>query len=149
MTVNEYLAQVAEDQAKPFGKLRQAIRKGLPPGFEETVNYGMIGYVVPHSLYAPGYHCNPKEPLPFMNIAAKKGNISLYHMGIYGNPGLKKWFFDELAKSSRHKIDAGKGCVKFKYYDEIPFELVRELASRISVEDWIDYYERNIRPQKK
>lgn len=149
MTVNEYLAQVAEDQAKPFGKLRQSIRKGLPPGFEETVNYGMIGYVVPHSLYAPGYHCNPKEPLPFMNIAAKKSNISLYHMGIYGNAELKKWFFDELAKSSRHKIDSGKGCVKFKYYDEIPFELVRELASRISVEDWIDYYERNIRPQKK
>ena len=149
MTVKEYLDEVPDDQTKFFNKLRNSIKKGLPKGFEEVINYGMIGYVVPHSLYAPGYHCNPKDPLPFINIAAKKNNITLYHMGIYGNEELKKWFFGEYEKIAKHKIDTGKGCIKFKYYDEIPYELITELVSRINAKDWIEYYEREIKPQKK
>jgi hypothetical protein len=148
MTVNEYLEKVPDDQASFFAKLRQSIKKGLPKGFEEAMNYGMIGYVVPHSLYASGYHCNPKDPLPFMNIAAKKNNITLYHMGIYGDEELKEWFFDEYARHSKHKIDTGKGCIRFKYYDEIPYGLITELVSRISVNEWIGYYEKEIKPPK-
>jgi len=149
MTVDEYLGQIPEARLGYFGKLRQSIRKGLPKGFKEVVNYGMIGYVVPLSLYEPGYHCNPKEPLPFINIASKKDSINLYHMGLYGNREIKDWFFEEYAKLATHKIDNGKGCIRFKYPDEIPFELISELAARISVDQWIDYYEKSVRPKAK
>jgi hypothetical protein len=149
MTIAEYLAQLPEDQSRPFKKLRQSLKAGLPKGFKEVIGYGMIGYVVPHSLYAPGYQCNPEDPLPFINIASRKDNITLYHMGIYGNPKLKEWLFAELGKNAKHKIDAGKGCIKFKHYDEIPYGLITELASKISVEDWIAFYEEEIKPKKK
>ncbi len=149
MTVAEYLEQVPDELKKSFLKLRQSIKKGLPKGFEEVINYGMIGYVIPHSLYPPGYHCNPKDPLPFIGIAAKKNVITLYHMGIYGNEALKKWFFDEYVKISKHKIDAGKSCIKFKYQDEIPHELIAELASKISADDWIKYYEETIDSRRR
>ncbi len=141
MTVSEYLDNIPEDRREAFNQLREAILTNLPEGFEECINYGMIGYVVPHSIYPNGYHCDPKLPLPFMNIASQKNFIAFYHMGIYGNPELMNWFVGEFPNYSKAKLDMGKSCVRFKKMNEIPFELIGNLVKRMSVEDWVYQYE--------
>lgn len=141
MTVFEYLAKLPEDRREAFNQLREAIITNLPEGFEECINYGMIGYVVPHSIYPNGYHCDPKLPLPFMNIASQKNFIAFYHMGIYGNADLMNWFVREFPKYSKAKLDMGKSCVRFKKMNEIPFELIGELVKKMSVSDWVNQYE--------
>jgi hypothetical protein len=110
-------------------------------GFEERMSYGMIGYVVPKSLYPAGYHCDPKLPLPFVNIASQKNFIALYHMGIYTNPELLQWFQSEYAQQCKYKLDMGKSCVRFKRMDDIPFDLIAELMGKMTPEDWINRYE--------
>lgn len=109
------------------------------------MSYGMLGYVVPHSLYPDGYHCDPKLPLPFMNIASQKNFIAVYHMGVYADPKLLKWFTTEYAKHSKLKLDMGKSCIRFKKVDEIPFKLFAELASKMTPRDWIALYEKNLK----
>ncbi len=141
MTVSEYLANLPEDRREAFNQLRGAILTNLLEGFEECMNYGMIGYVVPHSIYPSGYHCDPKLPLPFMNIASQKNFIAFYHMGIYGNPELMNWFVNEFPKYSKAKLDMGKSCVRFKKMNEIPFELIGELVKKMTVADWVNQYE--------
>jgi len=122
-------------------QLRAVITQHLPAGFQEEMSYGMIGYVVPHSLYPKGYHCNPKLPLPMINLASQKNFIALYHMGMYADPLILDWFTAEYAKTAKGKLDMGKSCVRFKKMADIPFELIGELASKISVEQWISCYE--------
>ena len=117
----------------------------LPEGFQEVMSYGMLGYVVPHSIYPSGYHCNPKLPLPFMNIASQKNFIAIYHMGMYGNEKLLKWFTDEFPKHSKEKLDLGKGCFRFKKLYQIPYKLIGELAGKVTVEKWIEYYDKNFK----
>lgn len=141
MIVSEYLANLTEDRKEAFNQLREVILTNLPEGFEECINYGMIGYVVPHSVYPSGYHCDPKLPLPFMNIASQKNFIAFYHMGIYGNADLMNWFVREFPKYSKAKLDMGKSCVRFKKMNEIPFELIGELVKKMSVSDWVNQYE--------
>lgn len=141
MTVESYLDSLPSDQREPYKKLRQTILDNMPEGLEERIQYGMIGFVVPHSLYPAGYHCNPKDPLPFLALAAQKGSINFYHMGIYARPDILEWFKGEFSKVSKHKIDMGKSCIRFKYYDEIPHELVARLLAKLSVRDWIGLYE--------
>jgi hypothetical protein len=141
VTVSDYLANLPEDRREAFNQLRQAIITNLPEGFEECINYGMIGYVVPHSIYPSGYHCDPKLPLPFMNITSQKNFIAFYHMGIYGNADLMNWFVDEFPNYSKAKLDMGKSCVRFKKMNEIPFELIGNLVQKMTVIDWINQYE--------
>jgi uncharacterized protein YdhG (YjbR/CyaY superfamily) len=140
-SVEEYINLVPEAQREAIISLRKVIRENLPTGFAEEISYGMIGYVVPHSLYPKGYHCNPKLPLPFLNIAAQKNFIAVYHMGIYSNPELLNWFTDEFSKHSKKKPDMGKSCIRFKNPEAIPYQLIGELAGKISVQEWIDTYE--------
>lgn len=144
-TVDAYLAELPEDRQKALNELRKVIKKNLPKGFQECMNYGMIGYVVPHSKYPAGYHCNPKDPLPFMNIASQKNSVNLYHMGIYGDPKLLKWFQEAHAKASPKKLDMGKSCVRYKNLEDIPLKLIGELASKMSPDDWIKRYESILR----
>jgi uncharacterized protein YdhG (YjbR/CyaY superfamily) len=144
-TVNDYLNELPEERKVAFLKLRERILNNLPKEFEEQMSYGMLGYVVPHELYPDGYHCNPKLPLPFMNIASQKNFIALYHMGIYAIPELLEWFTSEYPKHSSQKLDIGKSCIRFKKLDQIPFDLIAELAGKMSVEDWIDCYETQIK----
>jgi uncharacterized protein YdhG (YjbR/CyaY superfamily) len=139
----QYVDQLPNDRKEAIGKLRKSILENLPEGFIETVSYGMIGYVVPHTLYPKGYHCDPKLPLPFMNIASQKNHIALYHMGIYGNKELLDWFVREYITSFKSKPDMGKGCFRFKKPDLIPYQLIGELTAKISVTDWIKIYEQN------
>jgi hypothetical protein len=137
-TPKDYLKQIPEDRLAHFENLRETILKNLPKGFEEYINYGMIGYVVPHSLYPKGYHCDPMLPLPFVSIASQKNFIALYHMGLYGDPKLLEWFVKEYASQCKHKLDMGKSCVRFKKPDQIPFKLIGELMKKISAKDWIN-----------
>lgn len=140
----EYLHLLPKERLLPMQKLREVIIKYIPVGFEETMSYGMIGYVVPHSLYPEGYHCNPNLPLPFINIASQKKFIAFYHGGIYADKNLLNWFIEEFPKHSKLKLDMGKSCVRFKKIDQIPFELIGELVKKISVEDWIKTYEEEV-----
>lgn len=149
LTVNDYLAELPEERQKAIDKLRKIIKKNIPKGFQETMNYGMIGYVVPHSKYPNGYHCNPKDPLPFMNIASQKNSINVYHMGIYGDPRLLKWFTEAHAKASPKKLDMGKSCIRYKNPDDIPYQLIGELASKMSPEQWIAMYESAFQKNQK
>jgi hypothetical protein len=144
-TVNDYLNELPEDRKVPFLKLRNCILNNLPKGFEEEMSYGMLGYVVPHATYPDGYHCNPKLPLPFINLASQKNFIALHHLGIYSNPELLSWFTAEFPKHSVQKLDMGKGCVRFKKMDQIPFDLIAELAGKMSVGNWIHCYENQLK----
>jgi uncharacterized protein YdhG (YjbR/CyaY superfamily) len=144
-TPEGYIQQIPDDRKEAFRKLRQTILDNLPAGFKEEINYGMIGYVVPHSIYPGGYHCDTKLPLPFMNIASQKNFVALYHMGIYANPELLEWFTNEYPKYMKTKLDMGKSCIRFKKPDQMPFELIGELVSKMSVEDWIGIYEANFK----
>lgn len=144
-TVKQYIAELPDDRKKVISELRKQIKKNLPKGFKETMGYGMIGYVVPHSMYPNGYHCNPKDPLPFMNIASQKKFVAVYSMGIYSNPKLLKWFTDEYDKAGVGKLDMGKSCIRLKKMDKIPYELFGELASKVTPEEWITYYEKAIK----
>ncbi|SNR17444.1 DUF1801 domain-containing protein [Tenacibaculum jejuense] len=144
-TPQEYIDQLPEDRQSVIQQLRDVIKKHLPEGFEEGINYNMIGYYVPHSLYPDGYHCDPKLPLPFMNIASQKNSVNLYHSGIYANPEIHDWFVSEYPKHCKRKLDMGKSCIRFKKLDDIPYELIGELCSKITVEDWIATYEKNVK----
>lgn len=137
-TVKEILKNIPEERSEAFNKLHDVIMKNLPEGFEAAISYGMLGYVVPHKIYPAGYHCKPSEPLPFAAIASQKHSINFYHMGIYANPKLLKWFVSEYPKHSKQKLDMGKSCVRFKKFDEIPYKLIGELMTKISVKDWLE-----------
>lgn len=141
VTVDEYIASLPEERVGAIYKLRKVIHKNLPKGFKEEMSYGMIGYVVPHKLYPQGYHCDPKLPLPFLNIASQKNFIAVYHMGIYASPALLKWFTDAHAKASAKKLDMGKSCMRYKKPEDIPYDLIGELAGKMTPQDWIELYE--------
>lgn len=144
-TPDEYVKKLPPDRQEAMKKLRKCILDNLPDGFTETMSYGMIGYVVPHSIYSPGYHVSPELPLPFINIASQKNFIALYHMAIYSDPELLDWFTSEYPKHSPTKLDMGKSCIRFKKIDQIPYELIAELAKKVSVQDWIGLYEDSIK----
>jgi hypothetical protein len=141
----EYIEQLPDDRKEAVRKLRKVILDNLPPGFDETINYGMIGYVVPHSIYPGGYHCNPDQPLPFINIASQKNHVALYHMGLYADKELMDWFTREYPKYTDLKPDMGKSCLRFKKPDRIPYDLIGELIRRMSPEKWIEIYEQNVK----
>lgn len=140
-SVQEYLENLPEERREPIEKLRKIISENLPNGFEEQLSYGMIGYIVPKSIYPKGYHCTPELPLPFLNIASQKNSINLYHMGIYADEKLLLWFQEEFPKYSKKKLDMGKSCMRFKKPEDIPFELIGELARKMTPKDWIEKYE--------
>ncbi|MFD2563732.1 DUF1801 domain-containing protein [Aquimarina rubra] len=144
-TPDEYIEAIPEERKEPMRNLRKVLLDNLPKGFSEEINYGMIGYVVPHELYPDGYHCDPKLPLPFMNIASQKNFIAVYHAGIYADKDLMEWFVGEYHKYVKTKLDMGKSCVRFKKIDQIPLKLIGELATKLSVEAWIEMYETNIK----
>lgn len=148
-TPQAYFDSVPEERKEAMNELRKVILKSLPKGFEEVMNYGMVGYVVPHSIYPKGYHCDPKQPLPFLGVASQKNFIAVYHMGVYSDPTLLKWFTSEFPKHSKSKLDMGKSCIRFKKPDEIPFKLMGELVSKMSVKDWITTYEKILYTRKK
>ena len=144
-SIQEYLEQLPEERREVLEKLRAAINANLPAGFAEQLNYGMPAWVVPHSVYPDGYHCDTSQPLPFLSIASQKNFVGLYHMGIYANPDLQAWWREEYPKHAKYKLDMGKSCVRLKRMNDIPYELIGELAGKMTAEDWISLYERALK----
>ena len=141
----DYIDQLPEERKKAFNKLRKTVLDNIPKGFEECMNYGMLGYVVPKSIYPAGYHCDTKLTLPFANIASQKNFIALYHMGIYADQELLQWFQAEYAQQCKYKLDMGKSCIRFKRMDDIPYDLIGKLMQKMTPNDWITIYESAIK----
>ncbi len=144
ITTDDYIASLPEERQKIIRTILQVIQSNIPEGFEEVIIYNMIGFVVPHKIYASGYHCDSKLPLPFINLASQKNYISLYHMGTYADEELLKWFIEEYPNQCNHKLNMGKSCIRFKKMNDIPYKLIGELVSKMSVGYWIQLYEKNI-----
>jgi uncharacterized protein YdhG (YjbR/CyaY superfamily) len=141
----DYINQLPEARREGMSILRNTILQNLPNGFEETISYGMIGYVVPKSIYPEGYHCDPDLPVPFASIASQKGYISFYHYGLYADKELLHWFVSEFPNHSTSKLDMGKSCVRFKRPDQIPYTLIGQLMQKITVADWIQLYSKQLK----
>jgi hypothetical protein len=144
-TADDYVATLPDDRREAIEKLRRVIKKNIPKGFSETMQYGMMGWVVPHTKYPAGYHCDPKQALPFAGLASQKNAISFYHMGIYSMPELLDWFTKEYPKHCKTKLDMGKSCVRFKKPEQIPYELIGELMKKVTPDQWIEVYEKNLK----
>jgi len=144
-TPQEYIDSLPEDRKAAIDKLREVISTNLPSGFEECISYGMLGWVIPHAIYAPGYHCDPKLPLPFLSIASQKNFVAVYHMGVYADAALYDWFVGEFPNHSKFKLDMGKSCIRFKKPEAIPYELVGQLVSKMTPQNWIDLYEKMLK----
>ena len=140
-TIDEYIANVPKERQEAFNKLWEVISENIPSGFEPTLNYGLPSYVIPHSTYPDGYHCDPKLPLPFLSIANQKNFVAVYHMGIYADMDLMKWFTTEFPKHVKGKLDMGKSCIRFKKIDQIPYDLIAKLLGKMSKDNWIQIYE--------
>ena len=141
-TADEFLNSLPSDRKDVINSLRKAINKNLPKGFEENIGSGMLSWVVPHKLYPAGYHCDPKQPLPFLSIASQKNHIAVYHMGLYASLKMLSWFETEWPKHSGKKLDMGKSCIRFKKPEYVPVALIGELASKMSPKEWIEVYDR-------
>ena len=141
----DYISQLPPERQPVVSKLRTIISKNLPEGFKEQMSYGMLGFVVPHSLYPDGYHCDTKLPLPFINLASQKNFIALYHSGIYADSKLHDWFVAEYPNHVKTKLDMGKSCIRFKKMETVPYGLIGELCSKMTVKQWISIYERNVK----
>jgi len=148
MSINKYINQLPKERQGCIKKLISVIRKNLPQEFNEQMNYGMPSWVVSHSKYKEGYHCNPKLPLPFLSISSRKNFIALYHMGIYVDHKLMNWFIKEYPNYSKQKLDMGKSCIRFKKIDQIPFELIGKLCKKMTVNKWINIYEKEIKKSR-
>lgn len=144
-TIEAYLDAIPEDRKKAVSQLIDLMRNHLPKGFEENISYKMPTFVVPHSLYPAGYHCDPKQALPFVSVASQKNFIALYHMGLYADAELMEWFLSRWAGISKTKPDMGKSCIRFKNPEKIPFDLIAELFEKISPQQWIETYEHNFK----
>lgn len=144
-TPAEYVDSLPDERKSVIENIRKTVLDNLPEGFEETMGYGMLGYVVPHSIYPSGYHCDPKTPLPFISVASQKNFIAFYHMGIYADETLLNWFIAEYPKHCKTKLDMGKSCIRFKKMNDIPYELLGQLVAKMSVQDWISLYEKNLK----
>ena len=139
--VKDYLEKIPEERKEAIQKLYKTISENLPKGFAEGVSYGMMGWDVPLEIYPAGYHCTPGKPLQFLGMASQKNSINLYHMGIYAKPELHDWFVAEFPKHSKKKLDMGKSCIRFKKPEDIPYELIGELAGKMTPEEWVNIYE--------
>ena len=144
-SVKDYINLLESDRGKIVTKLINVIEQNIPKGFKKVMNYGMPSFVIPHSIYPKGYHVTPDLPLPFIGIASQKNHIGFYHMGLYADSKLLDWFISEYPKYCKLKLDMGKSCIRFKNISEIPYELIGILSSKMTVKDWIDIYEKNIK----
>jgi hypothetical protein len=141
----EYLNGLPEERKKSILELIKILDSHLPKGFKQTMQYGMIAYVVPFETYPDGYHVNSKEPLPFIMIGSQKRHIGLYHMGLYADEAVLNWFVGAYPEHSKRKLNMGKSCVRFTNPKTIPFTLIKELAQKISVQRWIECYEQSVK----
>ncbi len=139
-TVEEYLSELPEERREALAAVRDVVLENLPKGYEEGMQYGMIGYFVPHSVYPSGYHCDPRQPLPFAGLASQKNHMSIYLMCVYGDPEHEAWFRQAWEKTGK-KLDMGKSCVRFKKIDDVPLKVVGQAIKRVPAKKFIARYE--------
>nr|ACS83717.1 hypothetical protein WISOIL_0028 [uncultured bacterium AOCefta2] len=137
-TVNEYLAALPPDRREAISAVRKVILEYLPKGYEEGMSYGMIGYYVPHSIFPAGYHCDPKQPLPFASLGSQKHHMALYLMCIYMNEPVMRWLGEEFARRGK-KLDMGKACIRFKKLEDLPLEVIGQTIAKFPVKDYTAY----------
>jgi hypothetical protein len=149
-TVKEYLAELPADRRAAISAVRKVLRENLDPTFEEGMQYGMIGYYVPHRVFPDGYHCDPKQPLPFACLASQKNYMSLYLGSVYGDEKNAERFKRQWAKTGK-RLDMGKSCIRFRKLDDLPLELIAEEAARVTAKAYIAFYTsilKNLRRKK-
>ena len=139
-TVDEYLAKLPDDRREALQAIRKVILENLDKDYEEGIQYGMIGYYVPHRVFPPGYHCDPKQPLNFAGLASQKNHMSIYLMCVYGSPVQEKLFREAWEKTGK-KLDMGKACVRFKKLSDIPLEVIGEAIKRVPAAKYIEAYQ--------
>jgi uncharacterized protein YdhG (YjbR/CyaY superfamily) len=142
-TIEEYIEAVGEERKAFFKKLIETIESSLPSTFEKQLSYGMVGFVVPLSIYPKGYHAKKGEPLPFISVANQKNHFAIYHNGLYMNQELRSWFVKEYKERVKTKLDMSKSCIRLKYFNELPYELINDLCNKMSAEEFIDLYEKS------
>jgi hypothetical protein len=139
-TVPAYLASLPADRRAAIEAVRAMILKHIDKGFEEGMQYGMIGYFVPHAIFPPGYHCDPKQPLPYAGLASQKQHMSLYLMGIYGQPALRAWFEEAWARTGK-RLDMGAACIRFKRLEDLALEVIAAALRKLPLRAYIDQYQ--------
>jgi hypothetical protein len=151
-SVQQYLAELPDDRREAIEAVRKVIRRNLHKDYEEGIQYGCISYHIPHRVYPPGYHCDPKQALPFICLTSQKNYMSLHLMCIYGSQEQSEWFKKEWKKTGK-KLDMGKACVRFKKLDDVPLELIGQLVKRITPQKLIAMYDsvaaKSVRSNKK
>ncbi|MFQ5500679.1 MAG: DUF1801 domain-containing protein [Phycisphaerae bacterium] len=147
-TVDQYLAELPEDRRETLSAVRAVILKNLPKGYAEGMQYGAIGYYVPHSVYPPGYHCDPKQPLPFAGLASQKNYMTMSLMCVYGDPEHESWFRTAWTRTGK-KLNMGKSCVRFRKLDDVALEVVGEAVRRVPAKKFIDFYETTLKSRPK
>lgn len=147
-TVEEYLDSVPEDRRPLIEAIRDSVNRSLPEGYEEGIQYGMIGWYVPHSRYPMGYHCDPEEPLPFIQLGNMKGHVSLSMFCTYFDEDKQNWMKDEWKKAGK-KLDMGKSCIRIKSLDEVPLPVVEQVVASIPVEEFVGRYDALFPPEKR
>jgi hypothetical protein len=139
-TVQQYLAELPADRRPAIERVRAVILENLDPIFEEGMQYGMIGFYVPHSVYPPGYHCDPKQPLPFICLASQKNYMSVYLGCVNGHPGRERWFREAWAAAGK-KLDMGKSCLRFRKLDDLALDVLGEAIRKVPARAFIREYE--------
>jgi hypothetical protein len=151
ITADEYLAELPDDRRATVSAIRDVIDANLPDGYEAGMQYGMLSWYVPHSVYPPGYHTDRTQPLPYLALASQKQHLSLYVFGCYlggDDSGDAQWFRDAWTAAGK-KLDMGKSCVRFKRLDDVPLEVVADAVRRLPVEVLIERYEANLPASKR
>jgi hypothetical protein len=139
-TVEAYLASLPADRREAIERVRTVINENLPSGYAEGMQYGMIGWFVPHAVYPPGYHCDPKQPLPFVSLASQKNHMAVYLCSVYMAPGELAWF-EQAWRATGKRLDMGKSCVRFKTLDGVALGVLGESVSRWPVPRFVAAYE--------
>ena len=145
LTIESYIKSLPKERQESVNKIITVVEANIPKGYAKILNYNMPSFVIPHSIYPAGYHVTPDLPLPFIGVASQKNHIGFYHMGIYADSTLLDWFISEYPKYCKSKLDMGKSCIRFKKMDDIPYELIAELSTKMTIQDWITIYEQNIK----
>jgi hypothetical protein len=147
-TVRQYLAELSADRRAAIEAVRAVVRQNLDADYEEGMQYGMIGYYLPHRVYPPGYHCDPKQPLPFAALASQKNYLSVYLACVYGDSEHERWFRAAWARSGK-KLDMGKCCIRFKKIEDLALDVIGEAIRRLPARKYITYYESVIKATRR
>ena len=146
-TVEAYLQSLPDDRRAAIGAVRKVILENLDASYEEGIQYGMIGYYVPHRVYPKGYRADPRQPLPFAALASQKNYMSLYLMSVYcgcdgGSPASEhaRWFREAWTRTGK-KLDMGKACIRFKKLEDLPLDLIAEAVRRVPAATYIKFCE--------